>query len=491
MDDDDLTSFLSAFRVLSDAAGQLPARDQPSDPLVPRLSAHLGADPRTLPTITEPIAGLRVTDADVALEVVMARHGGGELIGIGGGDQRWHQSLSEIIQQARWMDLGVGAVEYRTMAVGPDSERSAVALGVRLFAIDGVPVVVLQRVANPQFGAEARIEVMAPEPETAASLLAEVREAMAEFSVLRGQVVTFEANPYGATSSGVTFLPRPEVGAADVVLPGGLLARAEAHVLGIGRQRDVLLASGQHLKRGVLLYGPPGTGKTLTVRYLVGRCDLTVIMLSGQGLALVGLAAQTARALAPAIVVLEDCDLVAEERSMHSTSPLLFEVLDALDGLAADADVAFLLTTNRVDVLEPALAQRPGRVDLALEIPLPDEAARRALLALYAPGEVFSAAALDVAAARTEGTTASFAREVMRRSVLRAAEADEVLEDGHLTAVLDELLSDAQAVTRAMLGGRSAEPDRGARIVPASDPGARPAGFGWSSSVAGSPTFRG
>jgi ATP-dependent 26S proteasome regulatory subunit len=45
-----------------------------------------------------------------------------------------------------------------------------------------------------------------------------------------------------------------------------------------------------------------------------------------------------------------------------------------------------VLTTNRPDVLEPALAARPGRVDLAVEIPLPDEVARRALLDLYARG---------------------------------------------------------------------------------------------------------
>ena len=61
-------------------------------------------------------------------------------------------------------------------------------------------------------------------------------------------------------------------------------------------------------------------------------------------------------------------------------NPLLFQVLNEMDGLADDADVAFLLTTNRADLLEPALSQRPGRVDLAVEIPLPDAAGRRRLI---------------------------------------------------------------------------------------------------------------
>src|SRR5688572_12792394 len=61
---------------------------------------------------------------------------------------------------------------------------------------------------------------------------------------------------------------------------------------------------------------------------------------------------------------------------------LLFELLNQMDGLAEDADVLFVLTTNRPDVLEPALAARPGRIDQAIEIPLPDAECRRRLLEL-------------------------------------------------------------------------------------------------------------
>ena len=63
---------------------------------------------------------------------------------------------------------------------------------------------------------------------------------------------------------------------------------------------------------------------------------------------------------------------------------MLFDLLDAMDGAAADADLLFVLTTNRADLLEPALAARPGRVDVAVEIDLPDAEARRRLLELYA-----------------------------------------------------------------------------------------------------------
>ena len=68
--------------------------------------------------------------------------------------------------------------------------------------------------------------------------------------------------------------------------------------------------------------------------------------------------------------------------------------------------MAFLLTTNRVSDLEEALVQRPGRVDLAIEIPHPDAAGRERLFRLYARGARLEAD-LAGAVATTEGVTAS------------------------------------------------------------------------------------
>src|SRR5687768_13394071 len=174
-------------------------------------------------------------------------------------------------------------------------------------------------------------------------------------------------------AAGVTSHAGPALTASEVILPEGLLQKVSGHALGIAEHRASLSEYGQHLKRGILLYGKPGTGKTHTVRYLLSQsAGTTAILLSGGSLARISEAATMARALQPSIVVLEDCDLIAEDRNFgHGPQPLLFEVLDAMDGLDKDADVAFVLTTNRVDMLERALAQRPGRVDLAAEIPLP------------------------------------------------------------------------------------------------------------------------
>lgn len=456
-EDQRTTSFLDVFAEFMATVNERAAHGKAaSGPTVAgALAEHLGTDPRALPVVSETVSALRATDADVALETVVALHGGGRLVGIGGGEQRIHTSFSEIVEHsAMWGQFPIGAVDYARAATGPDTERRTVAFGLHLFHVDGSPVAVLQRAASPRYGNQGALEVMSADEDVTLGLLATLREAMIEHSVLRRQVVTFTASDYNPASGGMTFLRRERIPASDVILPDGTLDRIERQVLGVARFRDALLAAGQHLKRGVLLYGPPGTGKTHTIRHLVGESpETTVILLAGGALRLVGLAAETARALQPAVVVLEDCDLIAEDRSFHDgPQPLLFDVLDAMDGLGNDADVVFLLTTNRADLLERALAQRPGRVDLAVEIPLPDDAARRRLFELYRGRLPFGDDALTRAADLSHGVTASFVKEAVRRAVLRAAEAGHDVGDDDLLSAVLEMTADSEQITRSLLG---------------------------------------
>ena len=143
--------------------------------------------------------------------------------------------------------------------------------------------------------------------------------------------------------------------------------------------------------------------------------------------------------------------------------PLLFQLLNEMDGLAEDADVVFLLTTNRADLLEPALAARPGRVDQAVALTLPDRAARRALFDLYQGGLTMDLSGLDEVLDRTDGVTASFLKELIRRAALFAADrtaggAELDVSAADLTAALDALLDTRNAMTRTLLGAQPAGP---------------------------------
>jgi hypothetical protein len=308
-----------------------------------------------------------------------------------------------------------------------------------------------------------QVEVAGLPTAQAQQLLAELDRLRAQLNVYRGHLLDVSLSSFGAIT--LEFAQPPGLTRDDVVLPPVVLGRIERHALGVASHRDALLRAGQHLKRGLLLYGPPGTGKTHTTKYLLGQMDgYTRLVVAGRALAGVGALTDMARALLPAVVVLEDVDLVAQDRSMGpGVSPVLFELLDAMDGAAPDADLLFLLTTNRADLLETALAARPGRVDVAVEIDLPDAAARERLLNLYGRNVPLALSPQDVTTTieRTDGTTASFLKELIRRAVLEALHDDTALTDGtaatavtgaHLTQALDDLLDSAQGVTRTLLG---------------------------------------
>ncbi|OOP61361.1 AAA family ATPase [Arthrobacter sp. SRS-W-1-2016] len=453
--DENLGKFIEDFATLTRLA-QSGMDQSDAEQLLQALTGHLGVPAHELSVVAEEIPPHRLVDVDIVMERLAGRDPDYRLVGIGGGDQRHHMSFSDMLQQSRsYPRFPIAQPDYTNLATGPDSQRQAVALGLWLFDYGGSPVAVLQREAKMERHRQTvSLEVLATRPAVASGLLAEVRRDMERQSVFKGQIVALAVSDYGPNISGVTFIRRPELASSDVVLPAGLLDKVEGHTLGIARQSAILAAHGQHLKRGLLLYGPPGTGKTHTVRYLLSQSEgTTAVLLSGGSLARIAEAAKMARALAPSIVVLEDCDLITEDRSFgHGPRPLLFEVLDAMDGLDNDADVAFVLTTNRVELLERALSQRPGRVDLAVEIPLPSKHERVELLKLYSSGLRFSPSAIEGAAAHTAGTTASFAKELIRRSVVAAAVAGQAPGDSHLGDAVGQLMADSEALTRSLLG---------------------------------------
>jgi ATP-dependent 26S proteasome regulatory subunit len=87
---------------------------------------------------------------------------------------------------------------------------------------------------------------------------------------------------------------------------------------------------------------------------------------------------------------------------------LLNKLLNEMDGLREDAEVIFILTTNRPDQLEPALASRPGRIDQAIEFPLPDDVGRAKLARLYGRGLQLNDNVVEAIVTKTKGVSAAF-----------------------------------------------------------------------------------
>jgi hypothetical protein len=421
------------------------------------VRGHLGDQGQKRSVVTRELPRFEQVNLQTALNAWSARPG--RTVDVRGVAMPPHYgglSLQQLVAGEALPPLQLTAPALADLPNGPDSTLGCLRLAVLLVTDPaGRYVVMVQGPAEHQRG--LTLEVAGLPVEQAQDLLAELDRLRSELNVYRGHLLDASLDPMGGV---VLSFARPAgIDRGDVVLPDPVLTRIERHALGVAEHREALLAVGQHLKRGLLLFGPPGTGKTHTTRYLLGRMTgYTRLVLTGRALAAVGALTELARDLLPAVVVLEDVDLVAEERSMGPTAnPVLFDLLDAMDGAAPDADLLFLLTTNRSDLLEPALAARPGRVDVAVEIALPDAPARERLLKLYGRSVPLDLTEAEVSQAieRTDGTTASFLKELIRRSVLEALQDDPALPavtGGHVSRALDDLLDSTQAVSRTLLG---------------------------------------
>ncbi|WP_309114402.1 ATP-binding protein [Saccharothrix sp.] len=451
---------LGLQRLLQLADGLREADDRPP-PLIAKVLDHLGCDMGEVVSVVSKFEAWEHVNVHRAVEAYLAgRTPEPEWFGISGQQQGSDDLVDMLVSARRQKAFDLGAAEYATAAIGPEESVDVVQLGLTLTrAPDGTPVLVGIRGYNEYGPPACRLEVLAGDRSAARATGVEVERLMREHNALRGQVLAFGVGEHRGNGL-VTFLPRPTLGPDDVVLPDGLLDSIERHVVGIAEHSEKLLAAGQHLKRGLLLHGPPGTGKTHTVRYLMSRLeDCTVILVTGPAMRFLSQAAALARRLQPSMVVIEDVDLIAMDRDhpRNGSSPLLFALLDTMDGVGADADVTFVLTTNRADELERALTDRPGRIDLAVEVPRPDAEGRLRLLQLYGR-DVDLRADLAPVVEATEGVTASFIKELLRRAVLEALRRN----GSSVPVVGDELLDIARdmtdqrhALTSALLGGKT------------------------------------
>ena len=149
--------------------------------------------------------------------------------------------------------------------------------------------------------------------------------------------------------------------------------------------------------KGILLVGPPGCGKTLLAKAVANHTDATFIRMVGSELAqkYIGEGGRMVRELfslakekSPSIIFLDEIDAIGAKRLDGSTSGdrevqrTLMQLLAELDGFDVLEDVKIIAATNRPDILDEALL-RPGRFDRVIEIPIPDDVGRKAIVKLH------------------------------------------------------------------------------------------------------------
>src|SRR2546423_1722645 len=155
---------------------------------------------------------------------------------------------------------------------------------------------------------------------------------------------------------------------------------------------------GGRAPRGVLLIGPPGTGKTLLARAAAGEAGVPFLAVSGSnfqekfagvGAARVRRLFARARKLSPCVIFIDEIDALGRRRGRGNDSgsadqdQALNQLLIEMDGFNRTSSVVVIGSTNRPDVLDPALT-RPGRFDREIMVNLADLRGREAILNVHA-----------------------------------------------------------------------------------------------------------
>ncbi len=441
-------------------------------PIRQKLVEHMGKDLNSFPIISEQFEAYNYPNLHLALEDFVKQPGrNAKLVGVQGGFLSFGgASLADLAQPksaAALFGFGgakEGPLQYTSVEL--DQGKKLSCLEGALYLTDqgegAEKLVMLMRPRGVSLGSTGGVgntlDIMAATKDAAEAAMSEIQKALVKHNIYRGKILSIEkSDTVGASPTGIKFHTLAPVVREQIILPEGLLKRIERQTIEVGQYSESLRAAKRKMKRGILLYGKPGTGKTLTAMYLASAmADRTVLVLTGRGLGLIEASCSLARWLQPSMVLIEDVDLIAEDRTHTSSTGMavLFELLNQMDGLGDDADVLFLLTTNRAEVLEPALASRPGRVDQAYDIPLPDADCRRRLFTLYSEGLTMEVENMDLFIKRTAGASGAFISELMRKAALFAAPEGSpiVVKDKHLDEAMHELVIVGGALTKSLLG---------------------------------------
>ena len=358
----------------------------------------------------------------------------------------------------------VAPLSFEEIDIGEAEPKRCQVNGLWILEEEGARyAVVLSRENDYQGGYTITLEIAGPAGEQVSSLSRRIFDSieaqLREAHSYRGKVLSLEQSPhYGGASTGITVHKMEQVTREQVILPDETLDELDRTIIRFSQLRDSLRGLGLQTKRGVMFYGAPGTGKTHTIRYLATQLEgHTTFLITAEQIGLLPEYFALARLMQPVIFVIEDADLLAKSREYMGSAGqeiLLNHLLNEMDGLKEEADILFVLSSNKPEVLEEALIARPGRVDQAIEFPMPDDYCRRRLMALYGGRLSLSEELANDIVSRTRGVSASFIKELMRRLAQYALErgSDGSIGPQDVDQALEEMLFSSTKLNRVVLG---------------------------------------
>ena len=245
-------------------------------------------------------------------------------------------------------------------------------------------------------------------------------------------------------------------------------AKAEVmEVVDFLKRPDKYARAGAVGPKGVLMVGPPGTGKTLLARAVAGEAGVPFFALSGSSFVemFVGVGASRVRSLfedarrrSPSIIFIDEVDAIGGRRghggfgSNDEREQTLNQLLSDMDGFEPGANVVVIAATNRAETLDPALL-RPGRFDRMVEIPLPNQRERTAILAIHGRGKTLADDVdLSVVSRGTPGFSGADLANLVNEAAINAVRGDRgVISAADFAAARDRLLIGRRDSSNALL----------------------------------------
>ncbi len=317
-----------------------------------------------------------------------------------------------------------------------EAERREI-LAVHLAEAPLAADVALDRIADEARGyVGADLAALAREAAMAA-LARCVRAAGGEAAVRAGDIHVTQADlEMGLARTGPSVLRGAGALAAplrwsDVGGLEGAKAALQQAIAWPGLYRDAMKALRISAPRGILLTGAPGSGKTMLARALAGEAAMNFIpvrppdimsQFMGDAEKSVMALFERARHAAPSLLFFDEFDALAPRRGTAGAvfERIVAQLLVEIDGISSGQGVTILAATNRAAAIDPAIL-RPGRIDLVIELPLPDAEAREAILHVHLKNRP-CASDVDIAGLvrRTEGASGADLADTVNRAAWMA-----------------------------------------------------------------------